>query len=151
MAQGVGNIVAGLIGGIPVTSVIVRSSVNINAGVKTKLSTVVHGMLLAGSVLLIPSLLNAIPLAALAAILLVTGFKLAKPALFKHMWADGLQQFLPFIFTVVVIVFTDLLVGVIVGLAVATTFILWSNLRRPVQRVVEKHASGEVVRIELAN
>ncbi|MBK7150502.1 MAG: bifunctional SulP family inorganic anion transporter/carbonic anhydrase [Sandaracinaceae bacterium] len=151
VAQGVGNIVAGLIGGIPVTSVIVRSSVNINAGVKTKLSTVVHGVLLAGSVLLIPALLNTIPLAALAAILLVTGFKLAKPGLFKQMWADGLQQFLPFVFTVVVIVFTDLLVGVMIGLGVATMFILWSNLRRPVQRVVEKHASGDVVRIELAN
>lgn len=151
VAQGVGNMVSGLIGGIPVTSVIVRSSVNINAGVKTKLSTVVHGALLAGSVLLIPALLNTIPLAALAAILLVTGFKLAKPALFKQMWADGPQQFLPFVLTVAVIVFTDLLVGVMIGLGVATMFILWSNLRRPVQRVVEKHASGEVTRIELAN
>ncbi len=151
VAQGVGNMVSGLIGGIPVTSVIVRSSVNINAGVKTKMSTVVHGILLAGSVLLIPALLNTIPLAALAAILLVTGFKLAKPALFKQMWADGPQQFLPFVLTVVVIVFTDLLVGVMIGLGVATMFILWSNLRRPVQRVVEKHPSGEVLRIELAN
>lgn len=151
VAQGVGNMVAGLIGGIPVTSVIVRSSVNINAGVKTRLSTIVHGFLLVVSVLFIPTVLNSIPLAALAAILLVTGFKLAQPALFKQMWADGPQQFVPFAVTVAVIVFTDLLVGVMIGLTAATMFILWSNLRRPVQQVVEKHASGDVLRIELAN
>ncbi|MCA9576365.1 MAG: bifunctional SulP family inorganic anion transporter/carbonic anhydrase [Sandaracinaceae bacterium] len=151
IAQGFGNMVAGLVGGIPVTSVIVRSSVNINSGVKTKLSTLTHGVLLAVSVLLIPKVLNTIPLACLAAILMHTGFKLAKPALFRQMWADGPQQFLPFIITIVFIVFTDLLVGVMIGLLGATLFILWSNLRRPVQQYTEKHVSGDVVRIELAN
>ena len=151
LAQGVGNVVAGLVGGIPTTSVIVRSSVNVNAGAETKRSSVFHGVLLLVSVVLLPTYLNMIPLAALAAILLVTGFKLASPALFRQMWNEGRYQFVPFLVTLVSIVLTDLLVGILIGLGVSVLFILNSNLRRPVRRIVETHLAGEVVRIELAN
>ncbi len=150
-AQGVGNVASGLIGGLPVTSVIVRSSVNIHAGARTRVSAVFHGLLLVVSVALLPAALNRIPLSCLAAILLVTGVKLASPALVAQMWRAGKYQFAPFAVTVVAIVVTDLLVGVLIGLVVSTSFILWSSFRRPVRRVVERHLSGEVVRIELAN
>lgn len=151
LAQGIGNVAAGLIGGLPVTSVIVRSSVNINAGAKTKLSAIVHGMLLFTSVMLFPTWLNLIPLSCLAAILLITGTKLASPALVKQMWSEGRYQFLPFAATVVAIVLTDLLVGVLIGLAVSVAFILYSNMRRPLRLFVEKHLGGDVLHIELAN
>lgn len=151
VAQGVGNLVSGLIGGIPLTSVIVRSSVNINAGGETKLSAVTHGILLLVCVAFLPAWLNMIPLACLAAILLVTGIKLASPALVRQMWAEGRYQFVPFVLTVTAIVLTDLLVGVLLGLVVSLGFILASNVRRPLRRVVEKHVGGEVIRIELAN
>ena len=150
-AQGVGNIAAGFIGGLPMTSVIVRSSVNINSGGRTKLSAILHGFLLIICVVTMPHWLNEIPLSALAAILIVTGFKLASPKLIKQMWAEGRQQFLPFAITILSIVFTDLLTGVLVGLGVSILFILHSNLRRPLRRVMEKHAAGDVLRIELAN
>ena len=150
-AQGVGNVVSGLIGGLPLTSVIVRSSVNVNAGSKTRLSTIFHATLLLGCVLLVPKLLNMIPLASLGAILVMTGLKLASPKLVKQMWAEGKAQFLPFVVTVVAIVATDLLKGIVVGLFVALGFILHSNLRRPLRRVLEKHVTGEVLRIELSN
>lgn len=151
IAQGVGNITAGLIGGLPVTSVIVRGSVNVNSGAKTKLSCIFHGILLLVSVALIPVYMNMIPLAALAAILLVTGFKLASPALFRQMWREGRYQFLPFMITLLSIVFTDLLVGILIGLGVSLLFILNSNLRQPIRRIIETHAGGEVLHIELAN
>jgi carbonic anhydrase/SulP family sulfate permease len=151
IAQGAGNIVAGLIGGLPVTSVIVRSSVNINAGAKTKLSAIFHGMLLLLCVSLVPGWLNLIPLSALAAVLIVTGFKLASPKLFQQMWAAGYEQFLPFVVTVVAILLTDLLVGILIGLGFSILFILRSNLRRPLRRRLEKHVFGEVMHIELAN
>ena len=151
LAQGAGNVLAGLIGGLPITSVIARSSVNINAGVKTKLSTIWHGLLLLGCVMLTPAWLNQIPLAALAGILLVTGLKLASPQLFRQMWNEGRTQFLPFAVTVVAIVLTDLLAGILIGLGVALAFILHSNFRRPMRRIMEKHATGDVLRIELAN
>ena len=151
VAQGVGNVVSGLLGGLPVTSVIVRSSVNINAGSRTKLSAVVHGVLLLVSVALLPAWLNLIPLSCLAAILLVTGFKLASPKLLKQMWGQGKSQFVPFAVTVVAIVLTDILVGAVIGLAVSVAFILNSNIRRPLRRIVEKHLGGDVTRIELAN
>jgi len=151
VAQGVGNVVAGLLGGLPITSVIVRSSVNINAGAATRLSAFIHGLLLAGLVVFAPKWLNEIPLAALAAVLLATGLKLASPALFRQMWAEGRKQFLPFIVTVVAIVFTDLLVGIITGLATSLGFILHSNFRRPLRRVMEHHVGGEVLRIEFSN
>lgn len=151
VAQGVGNVVSGLVGGLPVTSVIIRSSVNVNAGGRTRASAVFHGVLLLVCVALLPTWLNLIPLSCLAAILLVTGVKLASPALFRQMWAGGKYQFAPFAVTVVAIVLTDLLIGVLIGLAVSTSFILWSNVRRPVRRIVEKRLGGDVVHIELAN
>lgn len=151
LAQGVGNIAAGLIGGLPMTSVIVRSSVNINAKAETKVSAIWHGVLLIGCVMLVPALLNQIPLAALAAILLMTGLKLASPKLIRQMWSEGQKQFLPFIITIVAIVLTDLLIGVLIGLAVSIGFILHNNARRPLRRILEKHVSGDVMHIVLAN
>jgi len=151
IAQGVGNVVSGLAGGLPITSVIVRSSVNINSGGQSKLSTIIHGLLLLVSVVFLASWLNVIPLSCLAAILLVTGVKLASPALVRQMLAGGKTQFIPFATTVLAIVFTDLLIGVLIGLAVSTAFILWSNARRPLRVVIEKHLGGDVVHIELAN
>ncbi len=151
IAQGVGNMAAGLIGGIPMTSVIVRSSVNINSGGKTKWAAIFHGCLLLASVSLAPQVLNQIPLSCLAAILLVTGFKLASPELFRQMYKEGKYQFTPFLITVLAIVFTDLLVGILIGLGVSLSFILYSNVKRPLRRVVENHVGGEVLRIELSN
>ncbi|MGE0469219.1 MAG: bifunctional SulP family inorganic anion transporter/carbonic anhydrase [Nitrospira sp.] len=151
LAQGIGNVACGLVGGLPVTSVIIRSSVNVMSGGKTKLATVVHGALLLVSVPLIPVWLNTIPLSCLAAILLMTGIKLASPALIKQMWNEGRYQFIPFAATLTAIVFTDLLIGIVIGLVVAIGFILNSNMRRPVRRFVEKHLGGDVVHIELAN
>ncbi|MBM3867973.1 MAG: sulfate transporter [Verrucomicrobia bacterium] len=151
MAQGAGNIVSGLLGGLPVTSVIVRSSVNINAGAISRLSAFFHGALLCLLVLLAPRWLNEIPLASLAAVLIVTGLKLASPALFRQMWNEGRSQFVPFAVTVLAIVFTDLLVGVLIGLVTGLAFILHSNYRRPLLRFMERHVSGDVLRIEFAN
>lgn len=151
MAQGVGNMVSGLIGGLPVTSVIVRSSVNINAGAQTKLSAIFHGALLLVCVMMFPGALNAIPLACLAAVLLVTGVKLASPILIKQMWEKGRYQFVPFAVTLVAIVLTDLLTGVMIGLIVSVGFILNSNMRRPIRRFVEQHLGGDVLHIVLAN
>ncbi len=150
-AQGIGNVVAGLIGGLPVTSVIVRSSVNIHAGAQTKVSAIVHGVLLLVSAMFLATWLNAIPLSCLAAILLVTGIKLVSPKLVRQMLSQGRYQFIPFAVTVVAIVVTDLLVGVLIGLAVSVSFILHSNLRRPIRRFQEKHLGGDVLHIELAN
>ena len=151
VAQGCGNIVSGMIGGLPVTSEIVRGGVNINAGAKTKLSAIVHGVLLLVSVAFLPKYMNMIPLSALAAILLVTGFKLASPQLFKQMWQEGRYQFIPFMATLIAIVMTDLLIGILIGLGIAVLFILNSNLRRPIRRVVEHHLAGDIIRVELAN
>ena len=124
VAQGIGNIFSGLVGGIPITSVIVRSSVNINAGAATKMSAILHGLLLFVSVLFISPYLNLIPIASLAAILLVTSYKLAKVSLFKEMYRKGLNQFIPFIATILAIVFTDLLVGVLIGLGISIFYLL---------------------------
>lgn len=124
LAQGTGNIISGLIGGLPITQVIVRSSANIQSGGKTKLSAIIHGFLLLISVILIPTLLNMIPLSVLAAILFVVGFKLAKPSLFKKMYQLGWKQFLPFIVTVLGLVFTDMLMGILLGLAVGILVII---------------------------
>ena len=123
-AQGTGNILSGLVGGLPITQVIVRSSANIQSGGKSKMSAIIHGFLLLISVIIIPTLLNMIPLSVLAAILLIVGYKLAKPALFKTMYNLGWKQFLPFIVTVTGIVFTDLLKGIAFGLAVGIVIIL---------------------------
>ena len=151
IAQGIGNSFAGLVGGLPMTSVIVRSSVNVGIGAKTKLSAILHGFLLLICVAIFPVYLNHIPLAALAAILIVTGFKLASPKLFQQMWREGRYQFVPFLVTLTAIVFTDLLIGILIGLFVSVLFILNSNLRKPIRRVVETHIGGDVLHIELAN
>lgn len=124
IAQGTGNIISGMIGGLPITQVIVRSSANIQSGGKSKKSAIIHGFFLLISVVLIPGLLNMIPLSVLAAILLIVGFKLAKPALFSVMYKLGWMQFVPFIVTILGIVFTDLLVGIGLGLAVGVVIIL---------------------------
>ncbi len=117
-AQGIGNLICGLIGGLPITSVVVRTSANVNAGAKTKTSAIMHGVLLLLVVALIPFLLNLIPLSALAAVLIYTGYKLAKPSLFKEMYQKGFDQFVPFAVTIIAIIFTDLLVGIVIGIGV---------------------------------
>jgi len=129
VAQGVGNTLSGMIGGLPITQVIVRSSANVQSGARSKASTIMHGLLLLICIASVPHLLNMIPLAVLAAVLLVTGYKLAKPALFKAMWRFGPEQFLPFIITVCGVVFTDLLMGVAMGMAVALFILLQCNYR----------------------
>ena len=149
LAQGIGNVVCGLTGGLPMTSVIIRGSVNIDAGATTKRSAVFPGALLLVSVLPLPQLLNRIPLSCLAAILLVTGFKLASPAVIRKMWDCGWEQFVPFLVTMLAIVFTDLLVGLRIGLAVSGTFVLSRLARQPLRRIAEKHIDGEVLHIEL--
>lgn len=149
-AQGVGNMLSGLIGGLPMTSVIVRTSANVNSGAKTKISAIAHGFLLLISVIAIPTILNRIPLACLAAVLLMTGWKLAHPTVFKHMWQNGKLQFAPFIITVVAIVFTDLLKGVAIGLAVSIFFILRANMKLAYFFKKEEHHAGETIHINLA-
>lgn len=129
VAQGTGNFLSGLLGGLPITSVIVRSAANVNAGAKTKLSTILHGGLLMISLLLFPNVLNMIPKAALASILIFTGYKLAKISLFKEYYRKGMDQFLPFIITIVAIVLTDLLIGIIIGILAGLFFVLKSNFR----------------------
>lgn len=131
-AQGIGNLLSGLVGGLPVTSVIVRSSANVNAGAQTKLSAVFHGLLLLLCVVFVPRLLNLIPNAALAAVLIYTGYKLAKPSLFKMYYNRGWDQFLPFVITIAAILFTDLLKGVIIGIGVGLFFVMRSNFRTAV-------------------
>ena len=123
-AQGVGNMVSGLLGGLPLTSVIVRSSVSINAGGRTKMAALVHSSFLLLSVVLFPGLLNLIPWAALAAILLITGYKLARISIFKQFFKAGITEFLPFVVTIVAILLTDLLVGIGIGVATGLFFIL---------------------------
>jgi MFS superfamily sulfate permease-like transporter len=149
-AQGVGNILSGLIGGLPMTSVIVRTTANINAGAKTKFSAIVHGLMLLLTVILIPGILNMIPMASLAAILLMIGWKLASPKVFKHMWQSGLQQFIPFIITVIAVVFTDLLKGVGIGLIVSIFYILKGNMKLAYRFSKEKYHEGETIHIDLA-
>ena len=122
LGQGLGNLVSGMLGGLPVTSVIVRSSTNVNAGAKTRKSAVFHGLLLLVAVIFFAGIINMIPLSALAAVLLVVGFKLAKPALFKEMYDYGWNQFVPFVITVLAVLFTNLLYGVMIGLVVSLIF-----------------------------
>ena len=131
-AQGVGNLVSGLIGGLPITSVVVRTSANINAGAKTKTSAITHGILLLLCVALIPGLLSLIPFSSLAAVLIFTGYKLTKPALYIKYYKKGLDQFLPFVITVIAILLTDLLVGILIGCCVGLIFVLRSNFKSAV-------------------
>lgn len=149
-AQGVGNILSGLIGGLPMTSVIVRTSANVNAGARTKLSAMAHGVFLLISVVSIPGLLNKIPMASLAAILIMIGWKLANPKVFIHMWKTGKHQFIPFIITVVAVVLTDLLKGVGIGLAAGIIFILRGNMKLAYFFKKEKHHQGETIHMDLA-
>lgn len=150
-AQGIGNLLCGLVGALPVTSVIVRSSANINAGARSKLSTMVHGALLLVCVAFIPALLNHIPLASLAAILIMTGYKLCNPKIFKHMWKEGgFTQFIPFIVTVVAVVATDLLKGVALGLVVSIFYILRQNMRVPYYFHRSSFDNGELIKLSLA-
>ncbi len=128
-AQGLGNLLSGLVGGLPVTQVVVRSSANISFGGKTKLSTILHGFFLLISVITISSLLNMIPLASLAAVLIMVGYKLATPSLFKKMYALGWEQFVPFITTIIVMLFTDLLTGIAVGMVMGIFFTLHHSYR----------------------
>lgn len=137
-AQGVGNILAGALGGLPMTAVIVRSSANVYAGARTRVSAVVHGLLLAGSILLIPTVLNQIPLASLAAVLILIGYKLARVSLFKQLYGAGMGQFLPFLVTFVAVVFTDLLTGVLIGLVVGLIVVLRANFQSAI-RVVQQN------------
>lgn len=149
-AQGVGNIISGLIGGLPITQVIVRSSANQQSGGKTKASTVFHGILLLLSIIIIPDILNLIPLGTLAAILLVVGFKLAKPALFKKMRSQGKGQLAPFLVTIVGIIFTDLLIGISLGLVVAVSIILYNNFRIPYRLQRQNLEGKENIKILLS-
>ena len=150
LAQGLGNAASGLLGGLPVTQVIVRSSANIQAGGKGPLSTVVHGLLLLSAVLLLPDLMRMIPLASLAAILLMVGYKLAKPSLFKAQWQAGPMQFIPFVVTVLGVAFTDLLTGVGMGLGVSIIHILWKNYRTPYHFDPTRYKPGMPIYIELS-
>lgn len=142
-AQGIGNVLASFIGGLPITMVIVRSSANIQAGGVTRASSLLHGIWLLLFVAIFPSWLNLIPLSSLAAILLIIGYKLAKPQLFVNMRSLGNQQFVPFIITILAIIFTDLLTGIIIGIVVAVFFILYNNYRRPFFVRVETNENGE--------
>lgn len=134
-AQGIGNMVSGLIGGLPITAVIVRSSANVNAGGRTKMSAILHGLLLMTSVIAIPGLLNLIPLSCLAAILIMTGYKLVKPSLIREMARKGWSQFIPFAITIVAILFTNLLYGIFIGTAVGLFFVLRTNFQEAISVV----------------
>jgi MFS superfamily sulfate permease-like transporter len=149
-AQGLGNLISGMIGGLPMTAVIVRTSANVNAGAKTKISAIFHGLLLLISVVAFASILNQIPLACLAAVLLVVGYKLAKVALFKEMYKLGWEHFIPFIVTVVAIQFSDLLKGIALGMLVAIFYILRTNFRRDYEIHQEKKSEGGAINIILS-
>ncbi len=144
LAQGTGNILSGMIGGLPITQVIVRSSANIQSGGRSKVSAVVHGILLLISVIFIPTLLNMIPLSVLAAILLIVGWKLAKPELFKQMYQLGWNQFLPFIVTILGIIFIDLLYGIGIGLALGVLIVLRNSFQNSHFLHKEKTEEGKV-------
>ncbi|KFF14919.1 SulP family inorganic anion transporter [Flavobacterium hydatis] len=149
-AQGIGNMVSSLLGGLPMTSVVVRSSANNNAGAKSKMSAIIHGVLLLISVLAIPVILNKIPLATLATILILVGYKLAKPATFIHFWEKGKYQFVPFVATLVFVVATDLLKGVAIGIVISVIFVLRGNLKRAYSFKKEEYEDGDVIHIDLA-
>jgi MFS superfamily sulfate permease-like transporter len=149
-AQGIGNMISSLLGGLPMTSVVVRTSANNNAGAKSKMAAIIHGVLLLISVLAIPSILNKIPLATLAAILLLVGYKLAKPATFRHFWHYGKYQFVPFIATLLAVVFTDLLKGVALGIVISIIFVLRGNLKRAYSFRKEEYEDGDIIHIDLA-
>ncbi len=150
LAQGAGNILSGFLGGLPVTQVIVRSSANISAGGKTKLSAILHGVLLIITALCIPSILNLIPLASLAAILLMVGYKLSKLDLYKQMFKLGVEQYLPFIVTIICILFTDLLKGITVGFTISVFFILRNNYRNNFTQTIVHEDNHDTIKIVLS-
>ncbi|QLB20139.1 hypothetical protein A6B43_00600 [Vespertiliibacter pulmonis] len=148
-AQGIGNIVASFIGGLPITSVIIRSSANANAGANHKISTIIHGILLLLCVLSVPHLLNKIPLASLAAVLIIVGYKLTAPSTYLHFWRKGIYQFIPFIATMIAVVCLDLLKGVGIGLIISLLFILHSNMKRTYYLSREELANAGTIILEL--
>lgn len=149
VAQGVGNMTAGLIGGIPITSVIVRTSINIQAGSTSKISAILHGVFIFFAVMLIPGTLNKIPLSSLAAILIYTGYKLNKPSIYRSIYAQGCDRFIPFIATVISIIVFNLLTGILIGLAVSLFYILKSNSQARINILKEIHPTGEINRLIL--
>lgn len=149
VAQGVGNIACGLLGAIPMTAVVVRGAANADAGARTKLSAFTHGVFILLAVMLIPFVLNLIPLASLAAILIITGYNLTKPKLYRNMWSLGLKQLLPFLITIVVILSTDLLVGVSIGLLISVYFIVQNNFKDEFKIIHHKKHETEVYDINL--
>ncbi|WP_026913823.1 SulP family inorganic anion transporter [Christiangramia portivictoriae] len=150
-AQGTGNMLSGMIGGLPITQVIVRSSANIQSGGQTKMAAILHGFLLLISIIIIPNILNYIPLSVLAAILFLVGYKLAKPALFREMYLKGWKQFIPFIVTIVGIVFGDLLIGIGLGLAVGIVVILIKSYQNSYFLHIENEtAENKTVKMTLA-
>lgn len=149
-AQGIGNLVSALLGGLPMTSVVVRTTANNSAGAKSKMSTIIHGVLLMVSVLAIPTLLNKIPLATLAAVLLLIGYKLANPKTIKHFYEKGKYQFIPFIATLLAVVFTDLLKGVALGMIISIIFVLKGNMKRAYNFRKEQYQDGDIIHIDLA-
>jgi MFS superfamily sulfate permease-like transporter len=149
VAQGVGNMACGFLGAIPLTAVVVRGAANVDAGARTKLSAVTHGAFLLLAVLLIPSVLNKIPYASLGGILLVTGYNLAKPKLFKNMRSLGWKQFLPFLITIIIILSTDLLIGVSIGLLLSVYFIIQNNFKAEYKITRSHHLGKETELIKL--
>jgi MFS superfamily sulfate permease-like transporter len=149
-AQGTGNILSGFIGGLPITQVIVRSSANVQSNAKSKASTIIHGFFLLIAVLALPSILNHVPNAVLASVLIVVGYKLAKPVLFKKMWERGWTQFLPFIATILVIVFTDLLKGIFVGLTIGIIVVLVKSFQNSLFLHKDKQGDKEHIKMALA-
>ncbi len=150
IAVGIGNMLCGMVGGIPMSAAIERSAVCLRAGSRTRLCSILHGFVLLIAATLIPFVFNNIPLSVLAAVLIVTGGWLARPEVFQRIWQGGRYQMVPFVVTIGAILLTDLLIGVLVGLVFAVGFILNSSFRRPLRQVMEKHVSGEVLHIELA-
>jgi MFS superfamily sulfate permease-like transporter len=149
-AQGTGNILSGLIGGLPITQVIVRSSANIQSGGKTKISAILHGLMLLVTVMLIPHILNLIPLASLAAVLFVVGYKLAQPSLFIEMYKKGKDHMIPFMVTILGIIFTDLLIGITLGLVVGVFEILYNNFKTPYHFDPASYKPGKPIYIEMS-
>ena len=150
VAQGIGNLIAGFIGGLPLTQVIVRSSTNIQSGGRTRASSFFHGVLMLICVVLLPVVINLIPLASLAAILLVVGYKLASFNIIKQVYKMGQAEFIPFIVTIFGIVFTDLLTGISIGLVLAIFHILWNNYKAAYFFHADDYVSGEPIKIQLS-
>lgn len=149
IAQGIGNMLSGMVGGLPITSVVVRSSVNIQTGARTKFATIFHGFLLLSVIAFATKWLNRIPLASLAAILIYVGYKLSHISIYKQMYAQGFERFFPFVITVLAIVFTNLLMGILIGIVAGFFFILRSNSKIRLDIIEEMHPAGVVRRMIL--